>query len=160
MKYNMGDPGNGFFELRTDDLRDERFCRRRIRASVEKLANNIESATAEQATEMGSFAVHDTRIIGPSAGLPGWDFVPDAEHPIFSHELNCDMGISYFLNSDGYHKAGHNLADGDILGRVPKEMYRNGAIQRQIAGSDEVFRSPKPPAVTKSTVTGVTVSGA
>lgn len=160
VKCNMGDPDNDFFELRADDLRDERSYRRRIQASAKKLANNIESAIAKQATEMGSLVVHDTRAIGPSTGLPGWDFVSDAERLMFSRELNRDMGISYFLNPDDYRKAGRNLVDGDIFGRVPEEAYRNGTIQRQIAGFDEILRSPKLPAVTKSTATGVTVSGA
>lgn len=53
------DPDNDFFELRADDLRDERSYRRRIQASAKKLANNIESAIAKQATEMGSLVVHD-----------------------------------------------------------------------------------------------------
>ena len=75
VKCNMGDPDNDFFELRADDLRDERSYRRRIKASAKKLANNIESAIAKQATEMGSLVVHDTRAIGPSTGLSGWDFV-------------------------------------------------------------------------------------
>lgn len=160
VKCNMGDPDNDFFELRADDLRDERSYRRRIQASAKKLANNIESAIAKQATEMGSLVVHDTRAIGPSTGLSGWDFVSDAERLMFSRELNRDMGISYFLNPDDYRKAGRNLVDGDIFGRVPEEAYRNGTIQRQIAGFDEILRSPKLPAVTKSTATGVTVSGA
>ncbi len=34
VKCNMGDPDNDFFELRADDLRDERSYRRRIRASA------------------------------------------------------------------------------------------------------------------------------
>ncbi|MGD3028298.1 P22 phage major capsid protein family protein, partial [Escherichia coli] len=126
VKCNMGDPDNDFFELRADDLRDERSYRRRIQASAKKLANNIESAIAKQATEMGSLVVHDTRAIGPSTGLSGWDFVSDAERLMFSRELNRDMGISYFLNPDDYRKAGRNLVDGDIFGRVPEEAYRNG----------------------------------
>lgn len=132
VKCNMGDPDNDFFELRADDLRDERSYRRRIQASAKKLANNIESAIAKQATEMGSLVVHDTRAIGPSTGLSGWDFVSDAERLMFSRELNRDMGISYFLNPDDYRKAGRNLVDGDIFGRVPEDAYRNGTIQRQI----------------------------
>ena len=70
------------------------------------------------------------------------------------------MGISYFLNPDDYRKSGRSLVDGDIFGRIPEDAYRNGTIQRQIAGFDEILRSPKLPAVTASTATGVTVSGA
>ncbi|WP_395225426.1 P22 phage major capsid protein family protein, partial [Escherichia coli] len=77
-------------------------------------------AIAKQATEMGSHVVHDTRAIGPSTGLSGWDFVSDAERLMFSRELSRDMGISYFLKPGDYRKAGRNLVDGDIFGRDPE----------------------------------------
>ncbi|HGY5185097.1 TPA: P22 phage major capsid protein family protein, partial [Citrobacter braakii] len=68
--------------------------------------------------------------------------------------------ISYFLNPSDYRKAGRDLTAGDIFGRVPEEAYHNGTIQRQVAGFDDVMRSPKLPTVVGSTVTGVTVTGA
>ncbi|MDM3181975.1 P22 phage major capsid protein family protein [Citrobacter sp. Cf098] len=160
VKCNMGDPDNDFFQLRADDLRDERSYRRRIQASAKKLANNIETAIAKQATEMGSLVVHDARSIGPSTGLTGWDFLASAEELMFARELNRDMGISYFLNPSDYRKAGRDLTAGDIFGRVPEDAYHNGTIQRQVAGFDDVLRSPKLPTVVGSTVTGVTVTGA
>lgn len=160
VKCNMGDPDNDFFQLRADDLRDERSYRRRIQASAKKLANNIETAIAKQATEMGSLVVHDARSIGPSTGLTGWDFLASAEELMFARELNRDMGISYFLNPSDYRKAGRDLTAGDIFGRVPEDAYHNGTIQRQVAGFDDVMRSPKLPTVVGSTVTGVTVTGA
>lgn len=160
VKCNMGDPDNDFFQLRADDLRDERSYRRRIQASAKKLANNIETAIAKQATEMGSLVVHDARSIGPSTGLTGWDFLASAEELMFARELNRDMGISYFLNPSDYRKAGRDLTTGDIFGRVPEDAYHNGTIQRQVAGFDDVLRSPKLPTVVGSTVTGVTVTGA
>lgn len=160
VKCNMGDPDNDFFQLRADDLRDERSYRRRIQASAKKLANNIETAIAKQATDMGSLVVHDSRTIGPATGLSGWDFLSSAEELMFARELNRDMGISYFLNPSDYRKAGRDLTAGDIFGRVPEEAYHNGTIQRQVAGFDDVMRSPKLPTVVGSTVTGVTVTGA
>ncbi|EBJ4441731.1 coat protein [Salmonella enterica subsp. enterica serovar Infantis] len=160
VKCNMGDPDNDFFQLRADDMRDERSYRRRIAASAKKLANNIETAIAKQATEMGSLVVHDARSIGPSTGLTGWDFLASAEELMFARELNRDMGISYFMNPSDYRKAGRELTAGDIFGRVPEDAYHNGTIQRQVAGFDDVLRSPKLPTVVGSTVTGVTVTGA
>lgn len=160
VKCNMGLPDNDFFQLRADDLRDERSYRRRIQASAKKLANNIETAIAKQATEMGSLVVHDSRAIGPATGLSGWDFLSSAEELMFARELNRDMGISYFLNPSDYRKAGRDLTAGDIFGRVPEEAYRNGTIQKQVAGFDDVLRSPKLPTVVGSTVTGITVTGA
>ncbi|MGP4914012.1 P22 phage major capsid protein family protein [Hafnia alvei] len=159
VKCNMGDPDNDFFQLRADDLRDERSYRRRINASAKKLANNIESAIAKQAAEMASLVVYDAGQIGPS-GTSGWDFVSEGERIMFARELNRDMGISYFLNPNDYRKAGRSLVDGDIFGRIPEEAYRNGTIQKQVAGFDEVLRSPKLPTIAKNTATGVTVTGA
>ncbi|WP_337232184.1 P22 phage major capsid protein family protein [Citrobacter portucalensis] len=160
VKCNMGEPDNDFFQLRADDMRDERSYRRRIAASAKKLANNIETAIAKQATEMGSLVVHDARSIGPSTGLTGWDFLASAEELMFARELNRDMGISYFMNPSDYRKAGRELTAGDIFGRVPEDAYHNGTIQRQVAGFDDVLRSPKLPTIVGSTVTGVTVTGA
>lgn len=94
VKCNMGDPDNDFFQLRADDLRDERSYRRRIQASAKKLANNIETAIAKQATDMGSLVVHDSRTIGPATGLSGWDFLSSAEELMFARELNRDMGMN------------------------------------------------------------------
>ena len=159
VKCNMGVPDNDFFQLRADDLRDERSYRRRINASAKKLANNIESAIAKQAAEMASLVIYDAGQIGPS-GTSGWDFISDAEQIMFARELNRDMGVSYFLNSKDYRKAGRSLVDGDIFGRIPEEAYRNGTIQKQVAGFDEVLRSPKLPTIAKNTATGVTVTGA
>lgn len=159
VKCNMGVPDNDFFQLRADDLRDERSYRRRINASAKKLANNIESAIAKQAAEMASLVVYDAGQIGPS-GTSGWDFVSEGERIMFARELNRDMGISYFLNPNDYRKAGRSLVDGDIFGRIPEEAYRNGTIQKQVAGFDEVLRSPKLPTIAKNSVTGVTVTGA
>lgn len=160
VKCNMGDPDNDFFQLRADDLRDERSYRRRIQASAKKLANNIETAIAKQATEMGSLVVHDARAIGPTTGLNGWDFISDAETLMFERELNRDMGISYFLNPQDYRKSGRDLVNKDIFGQIPEEAYRNGTIQKQVAGFDDVLRSPKLPNVVASTATGITVTGA
>lgn len=160
VKCNLGDPDNDFFKLRADDLRDERSYRRRINASALKLANNIETAIAKQATEMGSLVVHDARSIGPATGLNGWDFVSDAERLMFDRELNRSQGLSFFFNGDDYRKSGRDLVNKDMFGRIPEEAYHDGTIQKQVAGFDDVLRSPKLPTVVASTATGITVSGA
>ncbi|EMG3683445.1 coat protein [Serratia marcescens] len=159
VKCNMGAPDNDFFKLRADELRDERSYRRRINASAKKLANNIEKAIAQQAVDMGSLVVTSPQPIGTTAGS-GWDFVADAEEFMFARELNRDAGLSYFFNSNDYKKAGHDLVNRDMFGRIPEDAYKNGTIQRQVAGFDDVLRSPKMPTLAASTATGLTVSGA
>ncbi|MBS0857239.1 MULTISPECIES: P22 phage major capsid protein family protein [unclassified Tatumella] len=156
---NLGDPDNDYFALRADDLRDETSYRRRIQASARKLANNLELKIANMAADMGSLVVTDpAQINGDSS--KGWDFVAHAEALMFSRELNRDAGLSWFFNPDDYRKAGYNLVGRDIFGNVPEDAYKSGTIQRQVAGFDDVMRSPKLPTLNASTATGVTVSGA
>ncbi|HFE8594414.1 TPA: P22 phage major capsid protein family protein [Citrobacter freundii] len=158
VKCNMGVPDNDFFTLRADDLRDERSLRRRIQASGKKLANNVESAIAKQAAEMGSLAVTSSTPIGSST--TGWDFISEAEELIFSRELNRNSGLSFFFNGKDYRGAGQDLTGKDFYGRIPEDAYKSGTIQKQVAGFNDVLRSPKMPTLVASTATGVTVSGA
>lgn len=159
VSVNMGDPDNDFFQLRADDLRDETSYRRRIQASAKKLANNVESKIAKTATEMGSLVVASASEIGTTTG-DGWGFVADAEEFMFSRELDRSMGLSYFFNPTDYKKAGYDLVNRDMFGRIPEAAYKDGTIQRQVAGFDDVMRSPKMPSLVASTATGLTVSGA
>lgn len=159
VKVNLGEPDNDFFSLRADDVRDETSYRRRIQAAAKKLASNLESKIAATATEMGSLVVTSEDLINQNSAA-GWNFVADAEELIFSRELNRDAGLSYFFNPASYKRAGYDLVSRDIFGRIPEEAYKNGSIQRQVAGFDDVLRSPKLPTVAASTATGLTVSGA
>ncbi|CAH0528419.1 hypothetical protein CTH30272_02103 [Allocatenococcus thiocycli] len=156
---NMGDPDNDFFQLRADDLRDETSYRRRINAAAKKLANNVESKIANTATEMGSLVVTSASEIGNAKG-DGWGFVADAEEFMFSREFDRSMGLSYFFNPADYKKAGYDLVGRDIYGRISEDAYKKGSIGRQVAGFDDVLRSPKMPTLTASTASGLTVDGA
>lgn len=159
VSVNMGEPDNDFFQLRADDVRDETAYRRRIQAAARKLANNVELKVANMAAEMGSLVITSPDAVS-AATAGGWKFVAEAEELMFSRELNRDMGTSYFFNPQDYLKAGYDLAKRDIFGRIPEDAYRNGDIQRQIAGFDDVLRSPKLPVLPASAATGLTVSGA
>lgn len=159
VKGNMGEPDNDFFQLRADDLRDELTLRARINASGVKLANNIEKAIAKQAVDMGSLVIANPQPIGTTTGS-GWDFLADAEELMFARELNRSAGLTYFLNSGDYKRAGRDLTNRDMFGRIPEEAYKSGTIQRQVAGFDEVLRSPKLPTLAASAATGLTVDGA
>lgn len=159
VKVNLGVPDNDFFKLEAYDLRDETSYRARIRASAMKLANNVERKIANTAVEMGSLVVTSPVGISDKKGA-GWNFMSNAEKLMFSREMNRSQGISYFFNPDDYEAAGYDLLQGDIYGRVPEDAYKNGTIQRQVAGFNDVLRSPKMPVLRGSTATGLTVSGA
>lgn len=149
VKCSLGEPDNDFFQLRADDLRDETSYRRRIQASAKKLANNVEAEVAKTATDMASLIITSPDQIGKN-DLMGWDMVADAEELMFARELNRNSGLSYFFNSKDYKASGRDLTGKDFYGRIPEEAYRNGTIQRQVAGFDDVLRSPKLPLVKKS----------
>lgn len=159
VKVNLNEPDNDFFQLRADEVRDEHSLRNRIKASAKKLANNVEAEIARQAAEMGSLVVTSTAPIGDPA-KSGWDFIAEAESLMFARELNRSSGLSFFFNGEDYRRAGKDLAGKDFYGRIQDDAYRSGTIQKQVAGFDDVLRSPKMPTLVASTATGVTVSGA
>lgn len=155
---SLGEPDNDYFSLRADDLRDETSYRRRINAAAKKLANNVEMKISTLAAEMASLVVTSPDALGTSK--TGWDFVAEAEEVMFSRELNRSAGLSFFLNPKDYKAAGHDLVNRDIFGRIAEDAYKSGTIQRQVAGFDDVLRSPKLPTLVGSAVAGVTVTGA
>ncbi|AXF76617.1 coat protein [Erwinia tracheiphila] len=159
VKVNMGVPDNDFFSLRADDLRDETSYRRRIKAAAEKLANNVEQKIAQVSADMGSLVVTNPEDISNKPG-GGWDFVADAEAIMFARELSRNRGLSYFFNVKDYKKAGYDLVGRDIYGRMTEDAYKKGTIQKQVAGFDDVLRSPKMPVLKASGASGLTVSGA
>lgn len=157
----IGEPDNDFFTLRADDVRDETALRRRIQASAKKLASNVEMAISRNAVRTGSLVVTAGALSGIGSGdAAGWDFLADAENLIFSRELDRNAGISFFMNPNDYKAAGYNLVGKDMFGRIPEDAYKNGEIGKQVAGFDDVLRSPKMATVTGSAVTGVAISGA
>jgi len=159
VKVNIGEPDNDFFSLRADDLRDEKTYRRRINSAAVKLANNVEVSIARTAAEMGSLIVTNEGNIGKQAG-GGWDFLASAESLIFGRELNRNAGLSYFFNVEDYKRAGYDLIGRDIYGRLTEDAYKTGSIQKQVAGFDEVLRSPKLPVLQACLASEITVVGA
>ncbi|MCX8958321.1 coat protein [Erwinia psidii] len=159
VKVNMGVPDNDFFALRADDVRDETSYRRRIRSAAEKLANNVEQKIAQMSADMGSLVITSADDLSAKAG-GGWDFAADAEAIIFARELSRNRGLSYFFNVKDYKKAGYDLVNRDIYGRMTEDAYKKGTIQKQVAGFDDVLRSPKLPVLEACWASGITVSGA
>lgn len=159
VECNMGDPINDFFQLRADDLRDERTYRRAISASAQMLASEVEKSIAQQAVDMASLVVNPASAISTNPG-DGWAFVAEGEKLLFERELSRDMGTSFFFNPADYKKAGYDLVNKNVFGQIPEKAYNDGDIQRQVAGFNDVLRSPKMPNIVASTATGLKVSGA
>lgn len=158
VKCNMGVPDNDFFTLRADEVRDETSFRERIRAAAVKLGSNVDSKIARSAVDMGSLIVSSEDEVG--SFQKGWDFIAEAEEKMFARELNRSQGLSFFFNPRDYRKSVGDLAGRDIYGRISEEAYKKGTMQRQVAGFNDVLRSPKLPVLAASKATGITVKGA
>ena len=160
VKGSLGVPKNDMFTLYPDQIRDETTYRRRIDATAKEFANQIEMSIAQQAVDMSTLIVSSPDDIG-AADLSGWDFVASAEEFAFNREINRSSGMSFFFNGTDYRKAGNTVIQGsNLYGEIPERAYKEGSVGMQVAGFNEVLRSPKMPTLAGSTVTGVTCTGA
>lgn len=156
---SLTDPANTFFQLRADDVRDETSYRRRIRANAVQLFAQMEQRGLLKAAQFGSLVLRDTSSIG-TAAFGAWNALADSQDLIFSRQLNMTGGTATFLNSSDYIKAGGQLVDHDSFpGPIEMEAYRQGNIQRQVAGYDNVFKHNSLPR-SGAQATVVTVNGA
>lgn len=156
----LGEPSNTFFELRADDMRDERSYRRRIRANATRLAGKVEQDGLLKAATQGSFAVTNSTVIGAS-GFEVWDALAEADSKMFDLEYAKDSGTCSYLNTTDYRAGGKDLTNStaNYQGQIPSDAYKQGEIQKQVAGIGEVYRHNKLPTLTAQS-TAVTITGA
>lgn len=157
---SLGDPSNTYFELRADDMRDERSYRRRIRANAMRLAGKVEQDGLLKAATQGSFAVTNTATMG-STGFEVWDALAESESKMFDLEYAKDSGVCTFLNTTDYRAGGKDLTNStaNYRGDLPTDAYNKGEIQKQVAGINDVYRHNKLPMITAQS-TAVTINGA
>lgn len=156
---SLGEPDNTFFELRADDMRDERSYRRRIRANALRLAGKVEQDGLLKAATQGSFAVTNTAAIG-ATGFEAWDALAEAESKMFDLEYAKDAGTCIYMNTTDYRAGGKDLTNStaNYQGQIPSDAYNKGEIQKQVAGISDVYRHNKLPSITAQ-ATAVTVTG-
>lgn len=143
---NLGEPSNTFRKLRIDDLRDERSYRAAIRADAVRLIGDMEAKGLRKAAIYGSFCQTYPGAFGPGVGqTPVWDMLANAESRMFDTEMYTDAGVCSFLNATTYVAGGKSLVEGtaNFTNAIPDKAYRDGKIQNQIAGIDEVYRHNK-----------------
>ncbi len=140
---SLGTPDNAYRQLRADDLRDESSFRRAVNADAKKLLADMEYAGLEKAAKYGSFCVTNTAAFGSS--WPVWDGLADAESRMFDTEFNMNSGSSTWINSTTYRAGGKELVEGSahFSKSVPDAAYKQGEIQKQIAGIGDVSRHNK-----------------
>ena len=157
---SLGVPDNTAFELRADDLRDERSYRRRIRANAMRLAGKIEQDGLLKAANFGSFAVTSATAIG-GTGFTAWDALATADSKMFDLEYAKDAGTCVYMNTTDYLAGGKDLTQStaNYQSQIPSDAYKSGEIQRQVAGIGDVYRHNKLPAMTAQAA-AITITGA
>jgi len=142
----LGDPANTFRELRADDLRDETSYRRAVQADAKKLLSQMEFRAMEVARTQGSFCITDSAEFGSAPGdFLLWDGLSRSTARMIETEFYRDDGTCAFLNPTAYQAGGRDLvrSTANYGQSIPDNAYRNGQIDKKVAGFDDVYQHSK-----------------
>lgn len=134
----LGDPENVVRKLRADDLRDETSWRNAMQADAMELLSGIEQDGLEKAARHGSLCVTDSAAFGSGQSL--WNGLADAETRMFETSIFKGRGTCAFLNGTAHQAGGYELAQAatNFGTSISDDAYKNGMLQRQIAGINDV----------------------
>lgn len=124
-------PRNDFVQLRVDELRDEGFMNRRVRASAAKLSSDQNKRIADLVADTGSLFYQ--------SAAAGFDFVAEADTLMFERQANRDAGASFFLSPRANQIMASDLASRSDLSGKPLKAYETAMIGKNVAGFD-LFR--------------------
>jgi len=127
----LSDPRNDFVKIRVDELRDEGFMERRVRASSAKLSADQNSRIAD--------LVASTGTLYSESSSAGFDFVAEADTIMTERQANRDMGASFFLSPRENQIMASDLASRSDLSGKPLTAYETAMIGQNVAGFD-IFR--------------------
>lgn len=127
----LSDPRNDFVQLRVDELRDEGFMNRRVRASSAKLSSDQNKRIADLVADTGSLFYESSAA--------GFDFVAEADTLYVERQANRDSGASFFLSPRVNQVMASDLASRSDLSGKPLTAYEEAMIGRNVAGFD-LFR--------------------
>lgn len=127
----LSDPRNDFVQLRVDELRDQGFMDRRVRASAAKLSSDQNKRIADLVADTGSLFYE--------SATAGFDFVAEADTLMFERQANRDAGASFFLSPRANQVMASDLASRSDLSGKPLTAYEQAMIGKNVAGFD-IFR--------------------
>jgi len=143
---NMGDYSNIWRKVTSRELRDERTYRRSAQAGIMALVEDMERKGLEKAATHGAFCTTFSGAPGGGLGQTKvWNGLAESEARMFSNETAVSSGTTSFLNAQTYTAGGDFLTNSsaNFANSVPTDAYRQGEIQRQIAGIGLVNRHNK-----------------
>lgn len=125
----LEEPSNDAFQLRADDMRDQRFWERRGRASGIKQALFLNTELAKLIVNTGSLFYRQV------AQAEGFDFISEGDSIMAERQVSQDARY-YVLNSRDNNTFSADLANRGTLVDRPEEAYAMGYLGRNVAGFD------------------------
>lgn len=159
---SMGDYSNIWRTIASHDMRDDSTLRRSMRAGAMALRGDMEAKGLAKAATHGAFCQTYGNAPGEAALQTSvWTALANAETRMFDSEICTTEGVTAFLNGATYTAGGQKLVDGaaNRSNSIADSAYRDGLIQRQIAGISDVYRHNKLLRLGSAGASGVTVTG-
>ena len=143
---NLDGYSNIWRTIPSNDLRDERLLRRSMSAGARALIADMEAKGLAKAATHGAFCTTFSGAPGPGVTQTKvWTALAESEARMFDAEMAVSSGTSSFLNAQTWTGGGEFLTNSsaNFANSVPDDAYRQGEIQRQIAGIGQVNRHNK-----------------
>lgn len=145
-------PRNDWFTLRAEELRDERFMKRRAMAATRKLNADANQRASNLVATTGSLYYESANA--------GFDFLAEGNTILHERQAYRDMGTSFFLTPREAQVMSSDLASRTLFpNNRSEEAYKTGMIGEQVAGFDEVFQSSTYSNIAAATAGTTTVNG-
>ena len=143
-------PRNDAFQLRADDLRDQRFWERRGEQSGMRQATFLNTSLARLVAQQGSLFYRSNTALG-------YDFVGNAQTLLNERQVSADMRC-FVLNERDRQVYARELADRETLAGRAEQAYATGLIGKNVADFD-VYSGSYLPTLAGGTSPGTTVTG-
>ena len=143
---NVGDYSNIWRTIDSKKMRDDRTLRRSMAAGARALIEDMERKGLQKAATHGAFCTTFSGAPGPGVTQTKvWTALAESEARMFDAQMATSSGTSSFLNAQTWTGGGEFLTNSsaNFANSIPDEAYRQGEIQRQIAGIGQVNRHNK-----------------
>jgi hypothetical protein len=146
----LSDPVNTFKGFRVDELRDQGFMDRSVRASADKLSSDQNKKIAA--------LVGDTGSLYYESSATGYDFLAEGDTILTERQAYTGEGTCFTLDPRANQVMASDLAARGTLSMRPEDAYATGLIGEQVAGFDKVYRGAYTPSQAAATAGTTTVA--
>ena len=130
-------PVNTFKGIRVDELRDQGFMNRSVRASADKLSSDQNKKIAAIVGSQGSLYYESSAA--------GFDFLAEADTLLTERQAYTGEGTCFVLDPRSNQEMASDLGGRGTLANRPETAYATGMIGQSVAGFDKVYRGAYTP---------------